>query len=75
MSDIKSRDPIQPTKLYTPREAAIVMGISNNSAYKLVNAGKIRSIELGHGKKILGENLLTYLGSAPIGVSPIIDNN
>lgn len=58
------REAIQPTKLYTPVEAASALGVSKDFIYKEIRAEKISSTWLGKGHKILGEKLLSYVGSS-----------
>lgn len=58
---VNPRDPIIPTKLYTPYEVSKLMGVSNHFVYRQLIENKISSIWLGKGRKILGENILSYL--------------
>jgi len=59
-----NREPIQPTRVYKPTEAAEVLAVDKSVVYSAIQNGELPKIKLGRGYKLLGEHLLTFAGSA-----------
>ena len=57
-------DPIHPYKVYTPKEACKLLRVDKSVVYDALHKKKIKHIRSGKAYKILGENLLSYAGSA-----------
>lgn len=55
-------EPIEPTAIYTPAEAARVTKIGESTLRKLARSGDIRSIRVGRKViRFLGSDLLAFL--------------
>ena len=52
---------INPNKVYTAQETAILIGVDKRTVYPLLKNGAIFSRRLGKGYKILGQNILEFL--------------
>ena len=57
-------DEITPYKVYTARQVAELVGVDKRTIYKLIDRNELKARNVGRGFKILGENVLSYLGSA-----------
>ncbi len=54
---------IEPNQVYTPFEAADLINISHPLLLKEIDKGDLKAKYIGKGWKILGANLLTYIGT------------
>lgn len=57
---------INPYQIYTAEEAAKLLNVDKRTLYRNFEEGTIQARELGRGWKVLGENLLTFMGSPTI---------
>lgn len=60
--DVKRGDPIVHNKLYNVNETAAVLDV--NPRYVLAHSEEMGGKKVGRRLQFLGENLLSYLGSA-----------
>ena len=58
--------PISPLTVYLPEEAADKLRVERRTIYKLIEEGQLPKREFGKGYKLLGEDLLRYLGTPTI---------
>lgn len=49
--------------LYTPEEAASVLGKSRTFVYDEINAGRLRSVKVGRSRRIVASDLSDYIRS------------
>lgn len=65
---MKSKEPteIKPFSVYTTDEAASFLRVDKREVYSLIDSQLLVSKNIGKGHKILGENLLRYMGSPSI---------
>ena len=54
---------IEPYQVYTTPEAAEMLGVSEMLIINSCKKGDLKAVAVGRGWKILGENLLVFLGS------------
>lgn len=47
--------------LYTPEEAASVLGKSRTFIYDEINAGRLRSVKVGRSRRIVASDLSDYI--------------
>lgn len=57
---------IKPFAVYSINQAADLVGVDRKAIYTLGNKGTIPLVKIGKGYKVLGENLLRFMGSASI---------
>lgn len=57
---------INPLAVYLPEEAADRLRVERRTIYKLIDEGQLPKREYGKGYKLLGEDLLKFLGSPTI---------
>ncbi len=57
---------IEPFQVYTTPEAADLLGTSEMNLIDMIKKGMIQAKIIGKGYKVLGENLLSYVGSPTI---------
>ncbi|MCP4652837.1 MAG: helix-turn-helix domain-containing protein [Candidatus Omnitrophica bacterium] len=58
-----TKDSIQPFAVYTIDETANLLGCHARTVYKKIKDGELCAKKVGVAHKILGENVLSYLGS------------
>lgn len=68
---------IEPLAVYTPTEAAELLRTERRTVYNLIDGGKLPKREVGQGYKLLGEDLLRFMGTAtqPYSNQPKNDNS
>jgi excisionase family DNA binding protein len=47
--------------LYSPVEAARVMGLSRSSIYNLLNRGELKSVHIGKSRRISSEHMIQFV--------------
>jgi len=53
---------IDPDEIYTTKEMAEIMGVSNDTIRRMCNDGRIKSFRLGHRViRIVGKAMLEYM--------------
>ncbi len=57
-------EPIYPTRVYKPIEAAELLQVDKEAIYRAINNGELPKKDIGKGFRILGEHLLGFMGSA-----------
>jgi len=56
-------EPIIPTRVYKPVEAAQLLQVDKEAIYKAIENNELPKKDVGKGFRILGEHLLTFMGS------------
>ena len=54
--------------LYSPVEAAQVMGISRSQVYNLLNEGLLASVHIGRSRRISRKQIMIFLNQLEVGV-------
>jgi excisionase family DNA binding protein len=57
---------VVPRRIYNTEEAAQLLQVDRRTLYKEIEAEEIKAKRLGKGYRILGEHLLSYMGSASV---------
>lgn len=61
MSTKNHHEPRPAESLYTPEEAASVLGKSRTFIYDEINAGRLRSVKVGRSRRIVASDLSDYI--------------
>ena len=72
-TDRQPHGEIKPFQVYSTMQVVGLLGVNPRKVRTL--AKDMDAKRVGKEYKFLGEKILNYMGSAPIGASPIIDNN
>lgn len=62
---------IKPYAVYTANEAANFLRVDKRKVYELIESKVIVGMDFGKGYKVLGENLLRFMGSPSISQMPL----
>lgn len=57
------KQPIDIYRIYTTQEASKLIGTSDRNLIAEIEKGNLKATNIGKGWKILGENLLIFMGS------------
>lgn len=69
------RNVIQQHVIYNATEASQLLGVEKRTLYNLFESGEIQARQIGKGWKVLGENLLSAMGSVTLDNIQTVNNN
>jgi len=56
-------EPINPLAVYNAEETGELLKVDKRAVYKLINNGELTARQIGNKNRILGESILSYMGS------------
>ena len=71
MSTDENKKAINPLAVYSLDEVSGFLAVDPRTTSKIVRKGELTARKIGKGYKVLGENLLNYLGSVTYQAAPI----